>query len=559
MSRNYPRLRVRAARGRVSALLAAGLALLVLDGQPLAHEGHSHDGEAQPTLGAPGSPRVVATSETYQLVGIVEGEVLVIYLDRAADNAPVTTATLEVTLDGEPLKVEPLAKTGTYEATSPALRKPGGHEVLVTLSEGSLHDLLVGTLVIPAAGSNATDGQRGLWQQAKAPAAYIAGFLLIGGALAMVLRRRSVLAVTAAVVLLALTSVTTWAHEGHDHGPDLGASPGNSPARRPDGSIFVPKPTQRLLEIRTRTVAVESARRTVRFSGRIIANPNRSGVVQSTVQGRYEAPEGGVPALGTRVKAGDLLGRVGPAFASIDSSDMAQTLGNLDQEVALARIKLARQEQLLKSNVVARAAVEDTRIQIEGLEKRRRELLAARARPEELRAPVDGVIASSRVVAGQVVAQSDQLFQIIDPASLLVEALLFDQADPDRIDAATASVGSTGAIKLEFVGRSHALQQQYSILQFRIIHSTAALNVGTPVTVIAATGEPVTGILLPRSALAQAANGQTVVFSQKEPEVFVPRPVRSEPFDSHNVLATGGIAAAEKIVVQGAQLINQVR
>ena len=65
--------------------------------------------------------------------------------------------------------------------------------------------------------------------------------------------------------------------------------------------------------------------------------------------------------------------------------------------------------------------------------------------------------------------------------------------------------------------------------------------------------------MLPRSALAQAPNGQTVVFSQKEPEVFVPRPVRAEPFDSQNVLVTGGIAAGEKIVVKNAPLINQVR
>ena len=100
-------------------------------------------------------------------------------------------------------------------------------------------------------------------------------------------------------------------------------------------------------------------------------------MVQSTLQGRYEAPEGGVPPLGTRVKAGDLLGRVAPAFQSIDSSDMAQTLGTLDQEIALNRRKLARQEQLLATNAVAKATVEDTRIQLEGLEKRRRELLAA--------------------------------------------------------------------------------------------------------------------------------------------------------------------------------------
>jgi hypothetical protein len=126
-------------------------------------------------------------------------------------------------------------------------------------------------------------------------------------------------------------------------------------------------------------------------------------------------------------------------------------------------------------------------------------------------------------------------------------------------DATASVVGGKGAIRLKFIGRSHALQQQYSMLHFEIVASDIALNVGTPAVVIASAGERVTGMVLPRSALAQAPNGQTVVFSHKEPEVFVPRPVRIEPFDSQSVLVIGGISPGEKIVVQNAPLLNQVR
>jgi RND family efflux transporter MFP subunit len=513
---------------------------------------------------------VVASSERYQFVGIVEGEVLVVYLDRTEDNAPVTTATIEVSLDGQPFKAELEQKAGTYEVTAPLLRNAGSHEVLVAIAEGGEHDLLVGTLTIPppaAEAENARDGLRRIVAEALAAipggraAVSFAGILLLvaaaGGALLS--GRRKLLILPAAILGLILASAVAWAHEGHDHGPDLSASAGNSPSRRPDGSLFVPKPTQRLLEIRTRVAATETKPRTVRFHGRIVPNPNRSGVVQSTLQGRYEAPDGGVPPLGTKVKAGDLLGRVAPSFASIDSSDMAQTLGALDQEIAVNRRKLARQEQLLATNVVAKAAVEELRIQVEGLEQRRRELLAAKVRPEDLRAPVDGVIAATRVVAGQVVGPTDQLFQIIDPSSLLVEALVFDQVDPDAVEEATASVNGEAAIKLKFMGRSRALQQQYTLVQFQVVEPHLPLNAGTPVTVIATTRERLTGIVLPRSALAQAPSGQTVVFSHKEPEVFVPRAVRVEPFDGENVLITSGIAAGERIVVRNAVLLNQVR
>ena len=121
------------------------------------------------------------------------------------------------------------------------------------------------------------------------------------------------------------------------------------------------------------------------------------------------------------------------------------------------------------------------------------------------------------------------------------------------------AVRGDAAIKLKFLGRSRALEQQYTLLQFQILEAQAALNAGTPVTVIATTGDPMSGIVLPRDALAEAPSGQTVVFSHKEPEVFVPRPVRVEPFDGDNVLITAGIAAGERIVVRNAPLLNQVR
>jgi RND family efflux transporter MFP subunit len=554
----------------VACLLWAVTLILADIGTSSAHEGHDH-GEERPAAGAPASPRVVATSEKYQLVGIAEGEVLVIYLDRAEDNAPVTAATLEVSLDGDAVPVEAQQAAGTYEITAPRLRKPGPVEVLVTIAEGNVQDLLVGTLVIPAREAKASSPTSRLrrlvsdWRSAlpgKSNAAVaIAGALLLVAAVggAVLSGRRKLLAIPVAIAGLVLASSLVWAHDGHDHGPDLRASTGNTPSRRPDGSLFVPKPTQRLLDIRTRVVTVEQRARTARFNGRIVANPNRSGIVQSTLQGRYQPPEGGVPHLGQRVKAGDLLGRVAPAFQSIDTSDMAQTLGALDQEIALNRRKLQRQEELLQKNVVARASVEDIRIQLEGLEKRRRELLAAKVRPEDLRASVDGVIASTRVVAGQVVGPSDQLFQIIDPSSLLVEALVFDQLNPDTVDAATATTGSQEVLHLKFLGRSRALQQQYSILQFQIVETSVALSTGMPVTVAAATGEQINGIVLPRAALAQAANGQIVVFSHKDPEIFVPRAVRFEDFDGENVVITGGISPGDKIVVRNAPLLNQVR
>lgn len=530
-----------------------------------AHEGHDH-AAPQPSANAVGSPRVVATSEAYQFVGIVEGEVLVIYLDRQADNAPVTAAKLEITIGETPATVEFLSKNGTYEATSALLKQPGTHEVLINIAEDQTTDLLVGSVKIPAAAATHQSGgfDHSIWSHLPVPRnpAWWLGFgLLALVGLAMYRSGRSrPLSVTlfllgSAVVL----APAVLAHEGHDHGASMAAANGNAPQRLPDGTIFVPKPTQRLLEVRTRIIELGTTSKSVRLVGRVVANPNKSGVVQSTIQGRFQPPIEGVATIGTRVKAGDVLGSVAPSFISKDSSDMTQTLGELDQQISLARTKLARQEALLKTNVVAKAAVDETRIQLEGYVKRRQELLASRIQPEELRAPVDGVITAVRVMAGQVVSQTDQLFSIVDTSSLMVEALAFDQSIADKIDNAVATVGGQISTKLKFLGRSRALQQQYSVLKFEVLEPSPAMNVGTPVTISGQNGEPVTGIILPRTAIAQAPNGQMVVFRHKEPEIFEPKPIRFEPFDAQTVLVAAGIEAGEKVVVQGAPLVNQVR
>jgi RND family efflux transporter MFP subunit len=561
-------LQRRGVRGRMPGMLALLLLILTLPGvSTFAHEGHDHGGTVR-SASAPASPRIVATSEQYQLVGVVEGEVLVIYLDRFSDNAPVTSAALEVMIDDVPSKAE-LQKNGTYEVVSSRMKETGNHEVLVNVVDGADTDLLVGSLHIPPAPEAAAVHDHSIWQHFEGHLAHPTKALgwagggllgLIGLALLPNARRRSLATVALMLALIVIGSTVTLAHEGHDHGPSVAAGTnGNAPQRQADGSVFMPKPSQRLLEVRTRILEPETTTRSIRFAGRIVANPNHSGVVQSTIQGRFIPPPDGVALIGTAVKAGDVLGSVAPSFISKDASDMTQTLGELDQQIALVRTKLARQESLLRSNVVAQAVVDEIRIQLDGYLKRRRELLAARVQPEELRAPVDGVITAVRVVAGQVVSQSDALFTVVDPKSLMVEALAFDQLNSAEIDGAIAVTGDNVQSRLRFVGRSRLLQQQYAVVSFEVLEPDPSLNIGTPVTITARSGTSVTGIILPREAIAQAPNGQMVVFRQKEPELFEPKPIRFEPFDAGTVLVLAGVQRGDKVVVEGAQLVNQVR
>ncbi len=363
----------------------------------------------------------------------------------------------------------------------------------------------------------------------------------------------------AALAILVMATSLSLAHEGHDHGGGAAATQGNAPHRRADGTIFLPKPTQRLLEVRTEIVQPREAVRTVRFAGRVIPDPNRSGLVQATIGGRIATAGGGLPRLGQTVKAGEVLAYVQPSFQPVDAATLQQTEGDLDQQIALYRSRLDRQRVLADRNAVPRQSLEETEIQLRGLERRRAELRQSKVVPEPLVAPADGVIAEVRVANGQVVSPSDVLFQIIDPASLWVEALVFDQVNAAEIRAATARLPDGRVVALSLIGRSRSLQQQSTLLQFAIVDAPASLDVGTPLSVIAETGQTARGIVLPRASVTQAPNGQSVVFQHREAELFVPRPVRMEALDAERVLVTGGIEPGERVVVRGAPLVNQVR
>jgi len=59
----------------------------------------------------------------------------------------------------------------------------------------------------------------------------------------------------ATAVTLAGAAMPTYAGEGHDHGPAPAMANANGPQRMADGSVFLPKPAQRQLNVRTLVAA----------------------------------------------------------------------------------------------------------------------------------------------------------------------------------------------------------------------------------------------------------------------------------------------------------------
>ncbi len=120
----------------LSPALAALLGLSALAVQ--AHEGHDDAPAAVQTSAA---PRFAAVSEQFELVGVIEGHRLSLYLDHAADNSPVPDATLELELGGKPLAVTRVGE-GLYQAELSQPLADGETPVTATVIAGADSDLL---------------------------------------------------------------------------------------------------------------------------------------------------------------------------------------------------------------------------------------------------------------------------------------------------------------------------------------------------------------------------------------------------------------------------------
>jgi hypothetical protein len=130
---------------------AAAALLAFLSATPvMAADEHGHDHGAPAAPGGPALPRFSAVSEAFELVGVVSGRQLTVYLDRFDDNAPVKDARIELEIGGAKLALEQHAE-GEYEGTLAEALQPGVIAITATVVAGNHTDILAGDLDLHAA------------------------------------------------------------------------------------------------------------------------------------------------------------------------------------------------------------------------------------------------------------------------------------------------------------------------------------------------------------------------------------------------------------------------
>lgn len=550
-------------------LLLVAIVALGLASAARAHEGHGDEAPAA----ASALPRVTAESESFELVGILQpGGVMLVYLDRWADNAPVDGA-LTVTLEGQEVAAERLG-IGIFSLRHPRLAQPGSVDLIFSITAGEEMDLLTGHVDIPDTASVVAEHHT--WLEALREAPWLLagglGLLILGLLLGRLSAPRALppmveedaapatptpankpARVAVPVALLLLSALPVLAQSPALAQPNV-AEP---PRRMDDGTVFMPKPSQRLLTIRTGLATPGEALATIQMVGTLVPDPNASGRVQPSQSGRLEPGERGLPTLGQRVERGEVLAYVTPSYTAAERGGLVQNAAELDAQITILQARVTRLTALRGS--VSEREISEAQAELAGARGRRAAIQPALSGREALVAPVSGYVSVVRAALGQLVDNQQAVFEIVDPDRLWVEALAFDRAALDNIAGASAVLGDGRSVELEFAGRGLTVRQQAVPINFRVVSPPRDMAIGAPVVVLVRSRRNVEGIVLPAEAVVRSAEGPPVVFEHTGAERFAPRPVRVQPLDGARVVITAGLESGARVVTQGANLIAQVR
>ncbi|NMF89885.1 efflux RND transporter periplasmic adaptor subunit [Aromatoleum petrolei] len=377
------------------------------------------------------------------------------------------------------------------------------------------------------------------------------------------MKLHTVFAGLAVAILSSAHGTFALAHGGEDHShEETKAAPAaadpSAPSRLADGSVFVPKASQRQLGIRTVAAALGEHAEVIEFNGKVVADPGAGGKVQATQAGRVEAGPRGLAVLGQAVRKGDVLAYLQPVMSSVERGSQLAQVAELDAQHAIAVKRLARLEQL--EGVVPAREIEAARVEAGAFAARKAAVAKGLSGREALVAPVAGVVASAHVTLGEVVEARDTLFEVVDPRRLAVEALAYDADTAAGLGEATAALPA-GVLHLDYLGRGATLREGALPVLFRVRASkeTPTVAVGQPLKVLAKAAAKRSGVAVPVEAVTRNAAGEPVVWVHADAERFVPRKVTTVPVDAATVAVTAGLAAAERVVVKGAASLALVR
>lgn len=519
------------------------------------------------------APRVLpnagigATGDHFEVVFLPTKEQrAVLALADANTNAPVTAATIEIEVARPAWKgmAQPTPTPGIYvlDWNTPAEKT----DVTVIVTAGDRSDLISISNVVrlsDAAAGTDTRARVGNFAAYQGIVAIVGGTIIALVAFAYGfarLRRRSG-AVAAIAIVIGISLVDSRpanahpGHEGHDEPDD------KSSALAQGGSVMVPKSVQFVLEVRTARVEKRDAASHVRLVGRVVPDPDAYARVQPSQISRLLAdPEHPMPRPGQWVKRGDVVAVLQPTLTAIERSEQRNALGKVETAITNARRQLERYSKL--KGVVPEKDIEQAKLELERLLQEKQQLLGTSLGRELLVAPIDGQVTEIHSAPGETVTTEMTIVEIVNPAKLRVEAILFDFSIVNQIRGGFARSRHfpDETFPLKLMGSSGRVtpKDQGIHIWFSADNPKHLLKLDLPVDVFADIGTTEPVITISRDAVFEI-EGQSMVLIKIAPESFKAQPVTIRRSSGGDAEVTEGLKPGDRVVVQGAQQLRRAR
>ena len=531
--------------------------------QVFADAGHSHrqaPAKQVVVLNSPKEVRLMKTGKTFEIVLKItntEKPELTVYITDPESNLPIANATITINSNkGVAIALNKTDKKGIYSGRSNniengilsiAIKKEKFEEKFVfenvhlsANKSGSYLTLLLvflSSLILFL-----------LREKFKFPKRNFLGFLLI-------------------TLMFNFSSV--FAHGGEDHGSEkkqeeaehTKTSEDSQDIYKSSAGLIVPKELQLHLKITTEKVVERSIGKTLRLVGHVISDPSGYARLQASQNARVlNDPEYPLPLPGQKVKKDQVILSLQPTLGKTETSDQKTALYKIESDIVKLRKDVERKEKL--GEYGTKKDLENARTELEAAIKQKEEIINKTFKPEYLRSPLDGIIADLHVRPGEIVTPDKTIVEIVDPSTLMIEALLFDSALSDEIvkGYARLPLNADKTISLELLGVSPKVnkEDQAIHLLFKAKETDASIKLDMAIEVIVELKSSKPTLTIPKGAIVEDRTGAWV-FVKINPEAFEPRKVRVNRYIDGYAEITDGVSLGEVIVVDGAYLLNQAR
>ena len=328
----------------------------------------------------------------------------------------------------------------------------------------------------------------------------------------------------------------------------------------PGGISFLKEQQWKAPGFATTAAAIGRVTGTFEATGQIVPAGGRIARLSAPVPGTIDAAGvAGAPIPGQRVTRGQVLAVLTPALGE-GGSAYAEARAAL----RVAEDEYARAKRLLAVEAVPERRFHEAEIRLAAA----REALAAfdggagRADGKVvIRAPLTGVVASRTLVPGSRVEAGRELFTVVDPSMVWLEARV------PAAEAARVSPGGSATFRVTGSPATYATRRTLSVgsvidsmsrtvpVMYEVRNADGSLKIGMNVQVAVSTGHEIEGVVIPSSGVLDE-DGRPIAYVQVEGERFERRELVIGGQDASRTLVHSGLEAGERVVTGAAYQVR---